>query len=126
MKPLTAAKKLGVHLPATPEEFRAGEVSHERLRELQSDPPDWLRELRRTGPHPRPEVARRLGVTIAALKRNDMDLPLTTEEIRALLADPPEWLREARAGLARRREEDARARARREGPAAEGDGGPRR
>ena len=31
MKPATAAKKLGVHLDATPEEFRAGVVSRDEL-----------------------------------------------------------------------------------------------
>ena len=76
MKPLTAAKKLGIFLPATPEEFRTGEISHAQFAELQSNPPEWLAELRRNGPHPRPEVARKLGITITALKKNDMDKPL--------------------------------------------------
>ena len=53
---------------------------------LQETPPEWLTELRRTGPHPRPVVAQKLGITITALKRNDLDQPLTTAEIKALLA----------------------------------------
>lgn len=96
MKPATAAKKLGLYLPATPQEFQDGAVSHAQLRELQENPPQWLVDLRRNGPHPRPEVARKLGISITALKNNDMDKPLTTEEIKALLADQPEWLRAAR------------------------------
>lgn len=105
MKPLTAAKKLGVYLPATPADFQAKDLSHEEFVELQNNPPEWLAELRRTGPHPRPEVARRLGITITALKKNDMDKPLTTEEIKALLADRPEWLSAARESLAKQRAE---------------------
>lgn len=96
MKPSTAAKKLGLYLPATPPEFQDGAVTHAQLRELQENPPQWLVDLRRNGPHPRPEVARKLGISITALKNNDMDKPLTTEEIKALLADQPKWLRAAR------------------------------
>lgn len=103
MKPATAAKKLGVYLPATPPEFQAGSVTHAELRELQANPPQWLQELRLNGPHPRPEVARKLGISITALKANGMDAPLTTEEIRGLLADQPEWLRKARTTLAQER-----------------------
>lgn len=52
MKPATAAKKLGVYLEATPAEFQEGVVSRSELTALQADPPEWLQELRRTGPHP--------------------------------------------------------------------------
>ncbi len=69
MKPATAAKKLGVYLEATPAEFREGVVSRDELNALQADPPEWLRELRRNGPHPRPVVAARLGVSISGLAR---------------------------------------------------------
>lgn len=103
MKPLTAAKKLNIYLPAAPEEFRGTPLSHEAFVELQKNPPEWLQTLRREGPHPRAEVARKLGVTITALKNNDMDRPLTTAEIKALLADQPEWLRTARTALAENR-----------------------
>jgi len=105
MKPQTAAKKLGIYLPATPEEFRAGAVTHAELKQMVENPPEWLAELRRTGPHPRPVVAQKLGITIAALKRNDMDRPLTTAEIKDLLADQPAWLRTARTQLAEGREQ---------------------
>lgn len=108
MKPQTAAKKLGIYLPATPEEFQTNAVTHAELKELQHNPPEWLQELRRTGPHPRPVVAQKLGITIAALKRNDMDKPLTTAEIKELLANQPEWLRAARTALAEGRAEDAK------------------
>ena len=100
MKPQTAAKKLGIYLPATPEEFQATALSHAEFVALQTNPPAWLEELRRTGPHPRPVVAQKLGITIAALKRNDMDKPLTTAEIKELLANQPDWLRQARTALA--------------------------
>ncbi|MGP6173686.1 DUF5997 family protein [Corynebacterium sp. A21] len=105
MKPQTAAKKLGIYLPATPEEFRNGAVTHWDLKALQDNPPEWLAELRRTGPHPRPIVAQKLGITIAALKRNDLDQPLTTAEIKALLENQPEWLSKARTALAEGRAE---------------------
>ena len=96
MKPATAAKKLGIYLPATPQEFQDGGVTHAELRELQDNPPEWLTELRANGPHPRPEVARKLGISITALKKNGMDKPLTTQEIKELLSDQPAWLSEAR------------------------------
>ena len=92
MKPQTAAKKLNIYLPATPQEFQDSPLSHTDFVALQSDPPEWLQTLRREGPHPRPEVARKLGITITALKANDMDKPLTTSEIKELLSDQPEWL----------------------------------
>ncbi|WP_291314869.1 DUF5997 family protein [Corynebacterium sp. UBA2622] len=104
MKPATAAKKLGIHLPATPQNFQEGAVTHGELRDLQANPPEWLQELRLNGPHPRPEVARKLGISITALKKNGMDEPLTTEQIKNLLADQPEWLREARTALAEERD----------------------
>ena len=63
MKPVTAAKKLGIHLPAAPAEFREGTVTREELNALLSDPPEWLVELRHNGPYPRAEVARKLGVS---------------------------------------------------------------
>ncbi|MEJ5927506.1 DUF5997 family protein [Corynebacterium sp. H128] len=103
MKPATAAKKLGIFLPATPEEFQHNALTHEEFIALQTNPPEWLTELRRNGPHPRPEVARKLGITITALKKNDMDKPLTTAEIKELLAQQPEWLSKARTTLAEMR-----------------------
>lgn len=54
MRAQTAAKKLGIYLPATPEEFQANAVTHAELRDLQENPPEWLATLRREGPHPRP------------------------------------------------------------------------
>ena len=112
MKPATAAKKLGVYLPATPEEFRAGGVTREQLAELEKNPPEWLTELRRHGPHPRPVVAGRLGVSISGLARGGIDEALTTEQIDALRQDPPAWLRAEREVLARVRAEAERLRER--------------
>ena len=106
MKPETAAKKLGVYLPATPQEFQDGSVTHAELRELQQNPPEWLQELRHNGPHPRPEVARKLGISVTALKNAGVDQAMTTDEIRALLDDQPEWLQKARATLAEQRGHD--------------------
>ncbi|MER3388576.1 MAG: DUF5997 family protein [Microcella sp.] len=92
LSPATAAKKLGVFLPATPEEFRAQPVSRTVLKEMQEAAPEWLATLRREGPHPRDEVARRLGVSNSALARGGVSDSMTTEEIRALLDARPEWL----------------------------------
>jgi hypothetical protein len=108
MKAATAAKKLGVLLQATPAEFQEGVVSRDELNALQADPPEWLRELRRTGPHPRQVVASRLGVSISGLARAGITDPLTTEEIDALKAENPDWLEHERAIQADVRAEAAR------------------
>ena len=110
MKPATAAKKLGVYLPATPEEFQGGEVTREQLDELQANPPEWLAELRRTGPHPRPVVAQKLNVSISGLARGGVTEALTTAEISDLLQNRPAWLVEERANMAAVREEQKRIR----------------
>ena len=103
MKPMTAAKKLGIYLPATPQEFQDGAITHAELRELQENPPAWLQELRLNGPHPRTEVARKLGISVTALKASGVEQSMTTEQIRALLDDQPDWLQKARATLAEQR-----------------------
>ncbi|WP_055702969.1 DUF5997 family protein [Streptomyces silaceus] len=108
MKPATAAKKLGVYLQATPAEFQEGVVSRSELNALQADPPEWLQELRRTGPHPRPVVAAKLGVSIAGLARGGVTEPLTTEQIEALKQEQPGWLRQERATQAEVRKEAVR------------------
>lgn len=108
MKPATAAKKLGVYLEATPAEFQEGVVSRAELNALQSDPPAWLVELRRNGPHPRPVVAAKLGVSIAGLARGGVTEPLTTEQIEALKQESPEWLQRERATQAEVRKEAVR------------------
>ncbi|MEU1168422.1 DUF5997 family protein [Streptomyces sp. NPDC005921] len=92
MKPATAAKKLGVYLPATPASFQEGVVSRAELTGLQNiprelyeaNPPEWLLELRAKGPHPRPVVAAKLGVSIAGLARGGVTEALTTEQIASL------------------------------------------
>lgn len=121
MKPATAAKKLGVYLPATPAEFQEGVVSRAELDQLQADPPEWLRELRRDGPHPRPVVAARLGVSIAGLARGGVTEALTTEQIEALRQEGPEWLEKERATQAEVRKEAARLKKRNAERAGEGD-----
>ncbi len=108
MKPATAAKKLGVYLQATPAEFQEGVVSRDELNALQADPPEWLKELRRNGPHPRPVVAAKLGVSIAGLARGGVTEPLTTEQIEELKRDVPEWLVKERATQAEVRKESVR------------------
>ncbi|MEV8523937.1 MULTISPECIES: DUF5997 family protein [unclassified Streptomyces] len=108
MKPATAAKKLGVYLEATPAEFQEGVVSRAELNALQADPPQWLQELRRTGPHPRPVVAAKLGISIAGLARGGVTEALTTEQIDALKQDNPEWLQKERATQAEVRKEAVR------------------
>ncbi|MFJ3235237.1 DUF5997 family protein [Streptomyces sp. NPDC086787] len=108
MKPATAAKKLGVYLPATPAEFQEGVVSRAELNELQANPPEWLTELRRTGPHPRPVVAAKLGVSISGLARGGVTEALTTDEIEALKQEQPEWLERERTTQAEVRRETVR------------------
>ncbi|KHL03281.1 DUF5997 family protein [Sinomonas humi] len=110
MKPATAAKKLGIYLPATPQEFQEGEVSREELDELQSNPPEWLTELRRNGPHPRPVVAQKLNVTISGLARGGVTEALTTDQIGELLKSRPQWLVDERANMAAVRDEQKRVR----------------
>ncbi|MFJ6016741.1 DUF5997 family protein [Streptomyces sp. NPDC092952] len=108
MKPATAAKKLGVYLEATPAEFQEGVVSRTEFNALQADPPEWLRELRRNGPHPRPVVAAKLGVSISGLARGGVTEALTTEQIDALKQEDPEWLRQERTTQAEVRKEAVR------------------
>jgi hypothetical protein len=108
MKPATAAKKLGVYLPATPESFRESAVTREQFAALQSEPPEWLVTLRLQGPHPREVVARKLGVSTSGLTRGGVTDALTTAQIQSLLAGPPEWLVRERATQAAVRAENAR------------------
>ncbi|KUF12988.1 MULTISPECIES: DUF5997 family protein [Streptomyces] len=121
MKPATAAKKLGVYLEATPTEFQEGVVSRAEFNALQADPPQWLQDLRRTGPHPRPVVAARLGVSISGLARGGVTEALTTEQIDALKTENPEWLRRERATQAEVRKETARLKEKQREAAAESD-----
>jgi len=97
MKPATAAKKLDVYLPATPAEFQEGTITREELEALQADPPEWLRDLRVNGPHPKNLVAMKLGISKGALVRHDITEALTTEQINALLSEMPAWLEAERA-----------------------------
>ena len=108
MKPATAAKKLGVLLEATPAEFREGVVSRDELNAMQADPPEWLRELRRNGPHPRQVIASKLRISISGLARGGVTEPLTTEQIEALKAERPDWLQQERATLVEVKNEVAR------------------
>ncbi|MCU1407499.1 MAG: hypothetical protein JWQ43_3802 [Glaciihabitans sp.] len=108
MKPATAAQKLGIYLPAAPEDFQKGTVTREFLNKLLASPPEWLVELRLTGPHPRQIVASKLGVSASGLARGGVTDPLTTAEIQELLASPPEWLVRERATQAAVREEQKR------------------
>ncbi len=96
MKPATAAKKLGVYLEATPAEFQEGVISRDELNALQANPPEWLSELRRNGPHPRPVVAARLGVSISGLARAGVTEALTTEQIEEIRDENPDWLERER------------------------------
>jgi hypothetical protein len=108
MKAATAAKKLGIYLPATPAEFQDSEVSRSELAALTSSPPAWLVELRANGPHPRQVVAGKLGISIAGLTRGGVTEPLTTAEIQQLLVDRPQWLVHERATQANVRQEKVR------------------
>ena len=92
MKPATAAKKLDVYLPATPAEFRENAITRDELAALQADPPQWLQQLRKDGPHPKNLVAAKLGVSISGLARGGITEALTSEQIVALLEEQPDWL----------------------------------
>ncbi|MEZ0342701.1 DUF5997 family protein [Mycobacterium sp. pV006] len=92
MKPATAAKKLDVYLPATPPEFQENAITRSELAALQADPPQWLKDLRKNGPHPKNLVAAKLGVSIAGLARGGVTEALTSEQIGQLLEEMPEWL----------------------------------
>jgi hypothetical protein len=119
MKPATAAKKLDVYLPATPAEFQENAITRSDLAALQADPPQWLKDLRKNGPHPKNLVAAKLGVSIAGLARGGITEALTTEQVNALLQEMPEWLvaeRESYQGVLR---EERRLKAQREDHARE-------
>jgi len=92
MKPATAAKKLDVYLPATPAEFQENAITRDELAALQADPPQWLTELRKNGPHPKNLVAARLGISISGLARGGITEALTTEQIDTLRQENPDWL----------------------------------
>jgi hypothetical protein len=108
MKPATAAKKLGIYLPATPAEFQEGTVTRTEFLELQATPPEWLVALRLHGPHPRQVVAQKLGISTSGLARAGAADVMTTAEIKALLEKKPEWLVVERATQAAVHEENAR------------------
>ncbi|QOR70061.1 hypothetical protein IM660_15715 [Ruania alkalisoli] len=110
MKAITAAKKLGIYLPAAPQEFQAAQLSRQEVEELERHPPDWLTDLRRNGPHPRPVVAGRLGISISGLTRAGIEGALTTAEINELRDDPPDWLTAERAVQEDTRQQDQRRR----------------
>ncbi|MEU1424755.1 DUF5997 family protein [Kitasatospora sp. NPDC005751] len=118
MKPATAAKKLGIYLNAAPAEFQEGVVSREELNTLQADPPAWLQELRRNGPHPRPVVAAKLGVSVSGLARGGVTEALTTEQIEALKTENPTWLERERTVQADVRKEAVRIKEKNEQQAA--------
>jgi len=92
MKPATAAKKLDVYLPATPAEFQGNAITRAELAALQEDPPQWLKDLRKNGPHPKNLAAAKLGISIAGLARAGVGDALTTEQIDQLLEENPDWL----------------------------------
>jgi hypothetical protein len=108
MKPATAAKKLGVYLEATPEEFQAGVVSRDELNELQANPPQWLADLRRNGPHPKQLIAQKLGISTSGLVRAGITEALTTEQITAIKDENPDWLVRERATYQEFKAEEAR------------------
>lgn len=92
MKPITAAAKLGIYLPAAPADFQSTPISRDDLDALRADPPAWLVDLRRNGPFPRDVVASKLGVSRSGLARAGVTEALDADQIGVLLADPPGWL----------------------------------
>lgn len=112
MKAATAAKKLGIYLPAAPAEFQEREITRTELDELTATPPEWLATLRAEGPHPRDVVAHKLGISNSGLARGGVTEALTTAQIKALLEEPPAWLVTERATQAAVHAENARVKAR--------------
>lgn len=110
MKPITAAAKLGIYLPAAPEEFQSTPITREELDDLRNDPPEWLVELRRNGPFPRDVIAQKLGISKSGLARGGVTEALTHDEIGELLANPPGWLVDERETHRKVLEEEARLR----------------
>ncbi|MEO8261004.1 MAG: DUF5997 family protein [Pseudolysinimonas sp.] len=100
LKPENAAKKLSIYLPATPDDFQNTPITRDQLKALNDDPPEWLVTLRRDGPHPRSEVARRLGISNSGLARAGQPDVMTTAEIKQLLVTMPAWLVTERARMA--------------------------
>ncbi len=100
MKPQTAANKLGIYLPAAPEEFQQTPISRDALDALRADPPAWLAILRHQGPFPREVTAQKLGVSRSGLARGGVGDALDADQIGALLADPPSWLIDERKSYA--------------------------
>jgi len=96
LKPTNAAKRLGIYLPAAPAEFQTTPITRGQLEDLDKNPPQWLTDLRRDGPHPRPVVAGRLGISISGLARGGVTEALTTSEINELRTNPPQWLQAER------------------------------
>jgi len=123
MKPATAAKKLGIYLPATPPEFQDGDVTRTEFLELQANPSQWLTELRRTGPHPKQVVAQKLGISVSGLARAGAPSSMTTAEIKELLELKPEWLVVERATQAAVHEENARIKSERRAKSEHRQGG---
>ena len=81
-----------MYLPATPAAFQENPITRAELAALQEDPPQWLLDLRKNGPHPKNLVAAKLGVSISGLARGGVVDALTTEQINALIAEKPPWL----------------------------------
>ena len=92
MKPSTAAAKLGIYLPAAPEEFQSSSITRTELDALRADPPAWLAELRRNGPFPKDVAAAKLGISRAGLARGGITEALTSDQIGELITAPPAWL----------------------------------
>ncbi|MCS5512758.1 DUF5997 family protein [Curtobacterium flaccumfaciens pv. betae] len=118
MKPETAAKKLGILLTAAPESLQSAPLTRTAFDELRTEPPTWLEDLRRDGPHPRPVVAQKLGISISGLSRAGIDDALTTADIKTLLEQKPEWLVRERATQAAVHAENARVKQERAAKAA--------
>ena len=91
MKPATAAKKLDVYLPATPAEFQENTITRGELTALQDNPPQWLQDLRKNGPHPKNLVAAKLSVSVSGLARGRIEEALPTEQISRSNDDYTPW-----------------------------------
>ena len=78
---------------------------------MRADPPQWLTDLRKNGPHPKNLVAAKLGISISGLARGGITDALTSGQINALLEEKPDWLVAERENYQNVLSEDRRLRA---------------
>ena len=113
MKPATAALKLDVYLPATPQEFQEGWCPARSSTNCSAIRRSGSSTCAATVPIPATSSRPGCGCRTAGSPVAASPTPLTTAQIAALVADPPEWLIRERETHAETRREQQRLRERR-------------